>query len=92
MAWYNMPPPQAAPRFLVVLFPGGESGKELQENLKIPESTKVRPAVLMCVELTWAGVGQEGKTCLLSRSREQGFGLIFVHFWGSMPVDISPAQ
>ncbi len=43
MAWYNMPPPQAAPRFLVVLFPGGESGKELQENLKIPESTKVRP-------------------------------------------------
>lgn len=38
-------PLQAAPRFLVVLFSGGKSGKELQESLKIPESTKVRPQI-----------------------------------------------
>eukprot|EP00752_Nemacystus_decipiens_P009084 g8111.t1 len=31
----------SAPRFLMVLFPGGESGAELQESLNIPQTTKV---------------------------------------------------
>ncbi|CBJ32681.1 long chain acyl-CoA synthetase [Ectocarpus siliculosus] len=31
----------AEPRFLMVLFPGGKNGKELQESLNIPESIKV---------------------------------------------------
>ncbi|CAM9683704.1 unnamed protein product, partial [Ectocarpus sp. 13 AM-2016] len=36
----------AEPRFLMILFPGGKSGKELQESLNIPESIKARANVV----------------------------------------------